>query len=161
MDRDSGGEAGCRVSIHLHCPDRLPRLTVLKLVHFKSIRQSSTMVNFDSIWAATPLLNHQSNLILFSGNCAALFERCDGIRCCSNYELTIPGSPAVQIPPWLRATIKCSAASDRVMRDQIRYTKVIHDVMYDGPKDARYYAMKSRLNRYCLPRARPIWKLGK
>jgi len=94
-------------------------------------------------------------------NCAALFGRCDGIRCCGNYELAMPGSPMTQIPPWMRATIKCSAASDRVTGLQIRYTKVIHDVMYDGPKDARYYAMKSRLNRYCLPRARKIWKAGK
>ena len=159
MDRDSGGKAGCRVSIQLHCPDRLPRLTVLKLVHFKSIRQSSSMLNFDSIWAATPLLNHQSNLFLFSGNCAALFESCVGKRCCGNYELAIPGPGILmtQAPPGTR--IKCSAASlssNPQRHDRIVYTKAS---LYDGVHDARYYNRKSLMNRYCLPRT--ILKHGK
>jgi len=102
---------------------------------------------------------YQSRAI--ANNCAALFGRCEGIRCCGNYELSIPGSPAPQIPPWMHYTIKCSAALETVMPDglpQIQYSKfsyvygLIHK--YAGIKDARYYAKKSTYDRYCLPYGR-------
>jgi len=95
-----------------------------------------------------------------ANHCAALFGSCGRyMRCCGNYELTIPGSPVVQIPPWMHYTIKCSAATERVMPDglpQIRYTKISYMLhgWFDGIKDARYYAFKSSFDRYCLPYGR-------
>jgi len=86
-------------------------------------------------------------------NCAALFESCVGKRCCGNYELANPvlGIPT-QAPPGTR--IKCSAASTGGRHDRMVYTRVS---MY--PKDSRYYARKSLMSHYCLPRT--ILKHGK
>ena len=163
MDRDSGGEAGCRFLIHLHCPDP-PCLTVLKQVHFKSIRQSSTILNFDSIWAATPLLNNQSNLFLFSVNCAPLFGLCGpNLHCCAdsmdyNYNYNIRsiypiGIPIKQMPPSSPYTIKCSLAEYGFYE---RYGQNPSYQYHKANNWEKMFRMNriNRMNRYCLPNRR-------